>query len=100
MKSNGNLRKAADAFGPEDTLRKAAKLAPAKKNGKEKRSFYRELDDDEESSLGVRPKPDSTLHYYDDEEDEAWYDDDESDLDEEWDENGEEWEDEPSDDDD
>jgi len=99
MKSNGNLRKAADAFGPEDTLRKAAKLAPANKSGKEKRSFYRELEgEDDDLDLKNLHKPESILDYYDDGEEEEedaeeWYDEDEeSGVEEEWDEGEEDWE--------
>ena len=99
MKSNGNLRKAADSFGPEDTLHKATKLPPLKKSGKEKQSYYRELDDDEEDlDLKALHKRESVLDYFDDAEEdpdaEEWYDEDEeeSGFEEDWDESDEDWE--------
>ncbi len=66
MKSNGNLRANAASGGAEDTLRKAAKLEPIKKSGKEKRAYIRELEDgDLELSFHKR---ESVLDYFDDEE--------------------------------
>jgi len=82
MKSNGNLRKTAEGFGPEDTLRKASRLTPAKKNGKEKRSFYRELEDDEGLDFTLT-KRESVLDYYDDEDGDQEWDDGEEDKEEE-----------------
>ena len=99
MKSNGNLRQAADSLGPEDTLRKATKLPPLKKSGKEKQSYYRELDGDEEEDTDLKflHKRESVLDYFDDgeeEETEEWYDEDEeeSGFEEDWDEGEEDWE--------
>ena len=78
MKSNGNLRANAASGGAEDTLRKAAKLEPIKKSGKEKRAYIRELDDgDLELSFQKR---DSILDYFDDAEDT----DTEDDWEEDW----------------
>ncbi|MCD8185338.1 MAG: hypothetical protein LUD68_02450 [Rikenellaceae bacterium] len=49
------------------------KLAPVKKNGKEKRSFYRELEDDDDELDFTASKRESVLDYYDDEDgDEDW----------------------------
>lgn len=64
MKSNGHLRKTTAPGGAEDTLRKAAKLEPIKKSGKEKRAYIRELDDGElELSFSKR---ESVLDYFED----------------------------------
>ena len=72
MKPNGNLRKGS----PEETLRKAVKLAPMKKSGKEKQSFYRELDEEDDPLVPLRRE--SALDYYDDNED-VWDEVDEED---------------------
>jgi hypothetical protein len=97
MKSNGNLRKET----PEETLRKAVKLAPMKKSGKEKQALYRDIDDEEEALAPLRRE--SALDYYDEggdaweetdddddfdeDQDEDWFDDDDApDRDEEGDE--------------
>ena len=51
-------------------MRKAAKLAPAKKNGKEKHTLYRSLEnDDEDEDFKSIHKRESALDYYDDEND-------------------------------
>jgi hypothetical protein len=81
MKSNDRLRANAVLAGPEDTLRKAAKLEPVKKGGKEKRAYIRELDDGE-LELTYR-KRDSVLDYFDDGEntdtEDVWEEMDEND---------------------
>ena len=91
MKSNGNFRKGPESFGPEDALQKAAKLAPAKKSGKEKQSLYRSLDEgnDEDYDFKSLQKRESILDYYDDgidteDEWEEMDEDDASDLEEDW----------------
>lgn len=82
MKLNETLRKKNDQFGPEDKLRKATKLPPLKKSGKEKQSFYRALeDDDEDLDLKSLRKRESVLDYYDDGEDD-WEDGEPEDFDE------------------
>ncbi len=88
MKSNGNLRANAASGGAEDTLRKAAKLEPIKKSGKEKRAYIRELDDgDLELSFQKR---DSILDYFDDDEpadtEDVWeeMDEDDDNLPDDW----------------
>ncbi|MDL2230604.1 hypothetical protein LJB87_02290 [Alistipes sp. OttesenSCG-928-L06] len=106
MKSNGTPRVTTDSFGPEDTLRKAAKLPPLKKSGKEKQSFYREMEeDDDDFDLKSLHKRESVLDYYDDNDEDTedeWEEmdeDDADDLDEDWeeewteDEEEEDWED-------
>jgi len=97
MKSNGNLRGTTNAFGPEDMLRKATKLPPLKKSGKEKRSFYRELDeDDDDFDLQSYQQRESVLDYYDDGEEDGedeWLDEEEeSGFEEDLDEEEEDWE--------
>ncbi len=95
MKPNGNLRKAADAIGPEEPLQKAAKLIPVKKNGKEKQALYRNLEseDDEDYDFKSLHRRESALDYYDDEASEGidtedeWEEmdeDDADDLEEDW----------------
>lgn len=73
-------------------MHKATKLPPLKKSGKEKQSFYRELEDeDDDLELQVLHKRESILDYYDDgeESDDEWEEtDEEIDLDEDW---AEEW---------
>lgn len=88
MKSNDHLRGNAASGGAEDTLRKAAKLEPIKKSGKEKRAYIRELDDGE-IELSYR-KRDSVLDYFDDGEDtdteDEWeeMDEDDDNLSDDW----------------
>ena len=66
MKFNRDLRGADTA---EDLMKKAVKLDPIKKSGKEKRSFIDEIDDDDEVDLG-KYRRESALDYLDDGEDE------------------------------
>lgn len=95
MKSNKGLRASSDVFGPEDLLRKAAKLEPIKKSGKEKRAFIRELDDDDDFDLKQLHKKESVLDYFDDgsevddgvDNEDEWEEmdeDDADDLNEDW----------------
>lgn len=95
MKSNNALRGQTEVFGADDLLKKATKLEPVKKSGKEKRSFINSLDEDEEDIELLLQKKESILDYFDDGEEE---DDEEWDEDEDWDE--EEWDEEETDDED
>lgn len=53
----------------EDVIRKAAKLAPNKKSGKDKHFIYGDIDDtDDDADLGDYKKRESILDYFDDEE--------------------------------
>lgn len=105
MKSNKDLRGQAGAFGTEDLLKKATKLEPIKKNGKDKRVFINDLDNDEDIDLKQIKKKESVLDYFDDdpdreddEEDEDW---DEEDLEDDFDEaEDENWDEEDDEDDD
>ncbi len=50
-----------------DNLQRGTKLAPIKKSGKERRSLYSELDDDDDETEFPVSKRESVLDYYDDE---------------------------------
>ena len=53
----------------EDLLRRAAKLSPIKKSGKDKRTIYSQMDDDEaDAELLALRKQESVLDYFDDEQ--------------------------------
>ncbi|MEG0789622.1 MAG: hypothetical protein RSB23_05260 [Alistipes sp.] len=51
-----------------DELRKAKRLEPMHKSGKERHTLYHKIDDDEDDDLPVYKKPESVLDYLDDEE--------------------------------
>ncbi len=68
MKSQKDLRSKPAAAGSEDSLRKAAKLEPIRKNGKEKRAFIHELDEDDDEPMLHRRE--SVLDYFGDDEEE------------------------------
>lgn len=70
MKSTNDFRVKSGAFDPEDLMKKAKKLDPIKKSGKEKRAFYSELDEDDDEDLSSYRKRESILDYFDDGEDE------------------------------
>lgn len=108
MKSTKDFRSKPTESKAEDTLRKAMKLDPIKKSGKEKRKIYHQLEDeDEDEDLRALRKTDSILDYFDDgeeededleeefEEEEDEWEDDENEEEEEWDEEGEDEDDEP-----
>ena len=63
MKTNKGFRDENHA----DELRKAKRLEPIHKSGKERHTIYRELDD-EEDDAPARPKRESAFDYFDDEE--------------------------------
>lgn len=62
MKTNKGLRDQDHA----DELRKAKRLEPMHKSGKERHTLYNQFDEDEEEALPVRRE--STLDYLDDED--------------------------------
>ena len=73
-------------FDSEDSLRRAAKLEPLRKSGKEKRAMFSELDEDEDLDLSYR-KRESALDYFDDGEEDpedAEYDDEDDEYDEDF----------------
>ena len=51
-----------------DELRKAKRLEPMRKSGKERHSLYRSLDEEEEEEL--MPRRESVLDYLDDQDEE------------------------------
>ncbi len=69
MKQNKGFRTGYDDHA-EDALKKAVKLPPMKKSGKERHYLYNELDDEEDPELDYRER-ESILDYFDDEEEEA-----------------------------
>ena len=81
-------------------MRRASKLEPIKKSGKEKHSLYSRLDDDDDVELRSLRKRESAYDYFDDgeESDEEFDDDLDDEDDEEWDEEDEEADEEESDD--
>ncbi|MBE5032404.1 hypothetical protein [Gallalistipes aquisgranensis] len=82
MKSTKDFRGSREAFDSGDTIRKAVKLAPIKKSGKERHTLYGELDEEDDPDLTSYKKRESALDYFDDGEEE----DDEPEDDEAWDE--------------
>ena len=106
MKSTKDFRIKQQSFDSEDSMKRAAKLEPIKKSGKEKRAIYSQLDDeDDDAELLALRKKESVLDYFDDDESaEEEFDDEELDdgyeddvEEEEWEEDLEEEEDEPED---
>lgn len=93
MKATKDFRGRGGDFGSEDSVKRAAKLDPIKKSGKERHALYSQIDEDEDMELLRVRKRDSILDYFDDgeeeddldeddeldegEEDEAWEDDEE-----------------------
>lgn len=92
MKSTRDVRGKAVNFDSGDLLKKAIKLEPIKKSGKEKHALYGGIEDDE-LSLDSYKKRESVLDYFDDVEDDDMKDVDDDidddlddDLDDEFDE--------------
>ena len=103
MKSIKDFRSKQQSFDSEDSMRRASKLEPIKKSGKEKHSLYSRLDDDDDDDdveLRSLRKRESAYDYFDDgeESDEEFDDDLDAEDDEEWDEEDEEADEEESDD--
>ena len=103
MKSIKDFRSKQQSFDSEDSMRRASKLEPIKKSGKEKHSPYSRLDDDDDDDdveLRSLRKRESAYDYFDDgeESDEEFDDDLDDEDDEEWDEEDEEADEEESDD--
>lgn len=103
MKSIKDFRSKQQSFDSEVSMRRASKLEPIKKSGKEKHSLYSRLDDDDDdddAELRSLRKRESAYDYFDDgeESDEEFDDDLDDEDDEEWDEEDEEADEEESDD--
>ena len=70
MKTEKHFRSQADnGRNTEDLIRKAAKLEPIRKSGKERHALYSELDDEDPELESYRAK-ESILDYFDDGEEE------------------------------
>lgn len=85
MKSTKDFRSKTNDFDQEDFLKKAAKLEPIKKSGKEKRTIFSALngsEDDDDDLVGL-PKRESILDYFDDGDEEELEDESEFGDDEE-----------------
>lgn len=54
--------------GQDDVMRKAVKLAPMKKSGKDRHTMYNGIEDDEDEFLDDYKQKESVFDYYDDEE--------------------------------
>lgn len=68
MKSTKDFRSQDTAH---DNLRRAAKLEPIRKSGKEKHQIYRDVshgDDSDDDELLAPPKRESVLDYFDDDD--------------------------------
>lgn len=52
----------------EESIKRATRLAPNHKSGKERRALYSQLEDDEDDLPDYREKRESALDFYDDEE--------------------------------
>lgn len=73
MKSSKMSREGALNADSNDVMRKAVKLTPNKKSGKEKHTLYKGLnqfEDDEDQDIEVYTKKESILDYFDDDVDE------------------------------
>jgi len=55
------------APSPEDSFRKAQRLEPIKKNGKERYAIFEELEEDQNLEMDGYRRRESALDYYDDE---------------------------------
>lgn len=96
MKSNNEFRPKGHVQDREETMKKAGKLPPIKKSGKERHALYSSLDDDDDATVGYRRR-ESVLDYFDDMEENEGIDEDqlEDDLEDDWEEeSGEDGEDE------
>ena len=67
MKADRNFRRNGSA-GAEEVFKRATKLAPNRKSGKERHSLYRSIDEEEEEEL--MPRRESVLDYLDDQDEE------------------------------
>ena len=82
MKNGRDFRNRNAVSQPEDLLKRATRLDPIKKNGKEKRVV---IDEEDEEDVEYHPKRESIFDYYDDPSvDEDDGSDEEEDYDEDW----------------
>lgn len=66
MKTVRNFRPSGTA-DREDVFKRTTKLAPNRKSGKERRTLYAQLDDEEDAPLDYGTKRESAFDYLDDE---------------------------------
>ena len=66
MKADRNFRRNGSADA-EEVFKRATKLAPNRKSGKERHSLYRSIDEEEEELM---PRRESVLDYLDDQDEE------------------------------
>lgn len=66
MKATNDFRNRSRVSDSEDSLRRAAKLDPIKKSGKERHAMYSLVDEEEELEELMDRKRESILDYYDD----------------------------------
>ncbi len=65
MKSQKNPRPAKTGFDSDEAVRKATRLEPIRKSGKQRHSLYKELSDDDEFSELPFQRKESALDYLD-----------------------------------
>lgn len=65
MKSNKDFRSLRQDQNA-DSMRKATRLAPMRKSGKDKYAMYEELSDEDDQSPAMSEKRESVMDYYDD----------------------------------
>ena len=65
MKSNKDFKPARQQQNP-DSMRKATKLSPMRKSGKDKYTMYEEIDSEDDETYTSEKKRESVLDYYDD----------------------------------
>ena len=66
MKADRNFRRNGSADA-EEVFKRATKLAPNRKSGKERHSLYTQFDEEEaDAAFGYKAKQESVLDYYDD----------------------------------
>lgn len=65
MKTNKDVRVKNQGVDSDEFVRHGAKLAPAKKSGKERHNLYASLEEEDDEDLNYKPR-ESTLDYFDD----------------------------------
>lgn len=79
MKATNDARDRSRHAGTEDSLRRAAKLDPIKKSGKERHALYHQVDEEEEIEDLFVTRKESILDYFDDGESEEMDEEDDDD---------------------
>lgn len=67
MKADKDFRRSGSSDTGEE-LRRATRLAPNHRSGKERRTLYAQLDDEEDDMSDYRAKRESAFDFYDEEE--------------------------------